>query len=82
VCLVLKGTVQYTLLMTPDLTRGEERLRSTGETGFRFRIWTPFSHLVLRQPVAAVFSKPKVAWDSGNLPKPFSASFFFCVAAT
>jgi len=40
-----------------DVTPLGERLRSGAEQGFRFRIWTPFSHLVLRQPVAAAASK-------------------------
>ena len=55
----------------PKQTEGGKKtyLVLPGGTGFRFRIWTPFSHLVLRQPVATVFPKPKVAWDSGNLPK-------------
>ena len=34
------------------------RQGEAGEEGFRIRICTPFSHLVLRQAVAAVSPKP------------------------
>ena len=54
------GPILFELLSTSNasvsVTPGEERLRSAGETGFRFRIRTPFSHLVLRQAVGATVS--------------------------
>ncbi len=61
---------------TDTVTPARERPRSTAEQGFRFRIWTPFSHLVLRKPAGAETPKPESRMGFWTLAQ----QIFFCLA--